>query len=79
MSGTRNACPAQLRRVRMLFSVLIFSVLIAFISFLISKRHNHYDRSELATYVVLIAWGSLLFGLFISNLSGNSIGFMALR
>jgi len=63
----------------MLFSMLIFSVLISLISFLISKRHNHYDRSEIATYVVLVAWGSLLFGLSISGLPGNSIGFLALR
>ena len=63
----------------MLFSILLFSVIISSISFLISKRHGLYDKSEIATYVVLIAWGSLLFGMFVSGLSGNSIAFTALQ
>lgn len=63
----------------MLIGILMFSVLIFFVSFLISRRYRSYDRSEIATYTVIIAWGSLMFGLFISNLSANSISLAALR
>ncbi len=51
----------------MLLSIFIFSVIVSFVSFLISKRIRSYDRSEIATYMVLIAWGSLMFGLYISG------------
>lgn len=62
----------------MLLSILIFSVMVSFISFLISKKHRAYDRAEIATYMVLVAWGSLMFGMFMSRLDGSMI-VMAVR
>ena len=50
--------------------ILAFSVVVILISAVISKRHDKMERSEIATYIVLIAWGSLLFGLFLEKLAG---------
>ncbi len=50
----------------MITGVLIFAIVTFFISFLIN-RTNDFDKGKLATYVTLIAWGSLLYGLFLSK------------
>jgi len=63
----------------MLLSILIFSVAVFFVSFLISKRYSVFDRTEIATYMVIIAWGSLLFGLFIPKLVGGAYCLTAVR
>jgi len=47
--------------------VLTFSVIIVIISALIARRRDKMDRAEIATYVVLIALGSFLWGLFLSK------------
>jgi len=49
--------------------MLAFSVVIILISAVISKRRDNMDRAEIATYIVLIAWGSLLFGFFLAKVS----------
>jgi len=49
--------------------MLAFSVVIFWISVVISKRRDKMERSEIATYLVLIAWGSLLYGLFLAKLA----------
>jgi len=49
--------------------MLAFSVVIILISAVISKRSDKMDRAETATYVVLIGWGSLLYGLFLAKLA----------
>ncbi|HMK57122.1 MAG TPA: hypothetical protein VK448_10840 [Dissulfurispiraceae bacterium] len=51
----------------MIASVLIFGLLIFAVSFLVSKKSVVCERSEIATYVSVIAWGSMVFGLFISR------------
>lgn len=51
----------------MILGILIFSVLISFVSFLISKKINFCDRSEIAAYLAITAWGSLMYGLYISG------------
>jgi len=45
--------------------ILAFSVIIILISAVVSKRRDKMDRAEIATYIVLIGWGSLLWGLFL--------------
>ena len=51
----------------MVAGMLAFSVIIILISAVISKRRDKMERSEIATYIVLIAWGSLLWGLFLTK------------
>lgn len=50
----------------MVMGVLIFAIATFFMSFLIN-RTNDFDKGKLATYVTLIAWGSLLYGLYLSK------------
>ena len=47
--------------------VILFAVIIAIISLLIYRRYEKLERTELATYVVLIGWGSLFVGLMLSK------------
>jgi hypothetical protein len=47
--------------------MLAFSVIIILISAVISKRRDKMDGAEIATYIVLIGWGSLLWGLFLAK------------
>jgi hypothetical protein len=53
--------------IKLLAGVLAFSVIVVIISALITKRRDKMDAAEIATYVVIIAWGSLLWGLFLSK------------
>jgi len=50
--------------------ILAFSVVVILISAVISKRRDKMERSEIAAHMVPIAWGSLLFGLFLEKLAG---------
>jgi hypothetical protein len=47
--------------------VLAFSVIVVIISAVITKRRDKMDAAEVATYVVLIAWGSLFWGLLLAK------------
>ena len=51
----------------MFIGALLFSVIVVIITFLIAKRRDKMDGSEIATYVVIIAWVSFLWGLFLSK------------
>jgi hypothetical protein len=52
----------------MLFiGMLLFSILAIGISFVIFKKYETLERAEVSTYIALVAWGSLLFGFFISK------------
>ena len=53
----------------MVVGMLTFSVAIILISAVISKSRDNMDRAEIATYIVIIAWGSLLFGLFLAKIA----------
>jgi hypothetical protein len=46
----------------MIVGVLVFSIVVSAMSYLITKP-KALDRGQLALYITLIAWGSLLFGL----------------
>jgi ABC-type transport system involved in cytochrome c biogenesis permease subunit len=47
--------------------VLAFSAIIILVSAVICKRRAKMDKSGIAMYVVLIAWASLLFSLFLAK------------
>ena len=51
----------------MFAGVVAFSVIIIIMSALIAKRRDKMDKAEISTYVVLIAWGSFLWGLFLAK------------
>jgi hypothetical protein len=53
--------------IKLFAGVLAFSVIVVIISALITKRRDKMDAAEVATYVVIIAWGALLWGLFLSK------------
>jgi hypothetical protein len=46
--------------------ILIFAIVTVIVSFL-AGRANDFDRGKIATYMTLIAWGSLLYGLYLSK------------
>ena len=46
---------------------LVFGVIVVIISVVIVKRRDKMDGAEIATYVVIIAWGSFLWGLLLSK------------
>jgi hypothetical protein len=47
--------------------ILIYSIIVIVISAVIAKRRDKMDGAEIATYIVIIAWGSLLWGVFLSR------------
>jgi hypothetical protein len=65
MQGLRSIRRRE-ENLMMVTGVLVFGVMTFFTSFLIG-RTNNYDRGKVATYVTLIAWGSLLYGLFLAK------------
>ena len=50
----------------MIAGVLIFSIAVFILSYLVSKPGEH-DSGKLSTSITLIAWGSMIFGLFIAR------------
>jgi hypothetical protein len=53
--------------VKLTAGVILFGVIIIFTSAVITKRRDKMEASEIATYIVLVAWGSLLWGFFLSR------------
>ena len=53
--------------IKMFIGVLSFSVIVIIISALIVRRSGKMDGAELATYVVIIAWGSFCWGFLLSK------------
>lgn len=50
----------------LVFGVLAFAMITFFISILIG-RTNNFDKGKIAAYVTLIAWSSLIAGLFMGR------------
>jgi tetrahydromethanopterin S-methyltransferase subunit F len=50
----------------LVFAVLAFAVVTFFVSFLIG-RTNDLDKGKMATYVTVVAWGSLFCGLYLGK------------
>ncbi len=55
----------------MILGVLIFSFFSIYASFMILRKYEALEKTELASYVALIAWGSLAFGIYISRYAVN--------
>lgn len=51
----------------MILEILLFGVAVFMLSFQIVKKHGHLEPTELALYIVLIAWGSMIFGIILSH------------
>ncbi len=47
--------------------ILLFSIAVFAVSFFIVKRYERMDRFEVAFYIILIAWCSLLVGMVASS------------
>ncbi len=50
----------------LVMGVLLFAVVTFFVSFLMG-RMNEFDKGKIAAYMTLVAWGSLLYGLYLSK------------
>ncbi len=51
----------------LVFSVLVFAIITFFVSFLIGRTGSG-DKGKVALVTTLIAWGSLLCGLYMARL-----------
>jgi hypothetical protein len=51
----------------MFAGVLLFSVIMVIIAVLILRRYEKMEKAETVTYIVLVAWGSLCWGLILSK------------
>ncbi len=52
----------------LVFGVLVFAIITFFVSFLIG-RTGEFDKGKVAAYIALIAWGSMIFGLYIGRIA----------
>ena len=50
----------------MIFAILAFAITTFFVSFLIGRMKDH-DKSKIAAFTTLIAWGSLICGLYLAK------------
>jgi hypothetical protein len=51
----------------LVFGVFVFAIAVFFVSFLIGRTENN-DKGKVALFTTLIAWGSLLCGLYMARL-----------
>ncbi len=51
------------RAKNVIIGILLFSVAVFFLSIQIVKKQQRLDQTEPAMYIVLIAWGSMIFGI----------------
>ncbi|MGO9611448.1 MAG: hypothetical protein ACLPX5_00215 [Dissulfurispiraceae bacterium] len=51
----------------MVAGILVFGLVVFMTSLLIARRSAICDKGEIATYIAVIAWGSMVFGLYISK------------
>ena len=49
--------------------IVIFSFVSAMFSWVLLKRFERFEKAELASYLLLIVWGSFLFGLSLTRLT----------
>jgi len=50
----------------MVFAILAFAMTTFFVSFLIGRMNDH-DKGKIAAFTTLIAWGSLMCGLYLAK------------
>jgi ABC-type multidrug transport system permease subunit len=53
-------------RLMMVFTILAFAITTFFVSFLIGRMKD-YDKGKIAVFTTLIAWGSLMCGLYLAK------------
>ena len=51
----------------LILGVLVFGIMVFMASFLIT-RNADFDRGKVAALITLIAWGSMLFGLYMGKM-----------
>lgn len=49
-------------------SILVFSIAVFLLSFLMGRKERNFAGGELSFYVLLIAWGAMLYGLFVGGM-----------
>ena len=54
--------------IMLIISMLVFASAAFWLSYLIG-RSKDLDRGKIAVYVTLVAWGSLLYGLYMAKIS----------
>ncbi len=47
--------------------IVIFSIISAMLPLILLKRYERFEKAELASYLLLIVWGSFLFGLSLTQ------------
>jgi ABC-type multidrug transport system permease subunit len=52
--------------IMMIFTILAFAITTFFVSFLIGRMKDH-DKGKIAAFTTLIAWGSLICGLYLAK------------
>jgi hypothetical protein len=57
----------MMRRYPMIASVLVFGLVVFLISLAIARKSDVCENGEIATYIAVIAWGSMVFGLYIAR------------
>ena len=50
----------------MIFAILLFAMMTFFVSFLIGRMSDQ-DKGKIAAFTTLIAWGSLICGLYLAK------------
>jgi hypothetical protein len=50
----------------MVFGILAFAITTFFVSFLVGRMKDH-DKGKIAAFTTLIAWGSLICGLYLAK------------
>jgi len=51
----------------LIVNILGFTAVVTFFSYYVSKKHNQIERAEIATYIVIIAWGAFAFGMYMAR------------
>jgi hypothetical protein len=56
----------------MLIGVLSFGILIFALSYVVVRKYKTIEPAQMATFIVLIAWGSLVCGFILDRLAGEA-------
>jgi hypothetical protein len=55
----------------MLIGVLTFGILVFAISYVIVRKYKTIEPAQMATFIVLLAWGAFICGIFIEHVTGG--------
>jgi len=51
----------------MIASVLVFGLVVFLVSLAVARKSDVCENCEITTYIAVIAWGSMVFGLYIAR------------